>query len=99
MATIKRKPIKIKRRPIKKNDAPKAPQIRIRPDVKPLYCNVAVVSYTENEFIFDFVFQAAGDAELVSRIILSPDHVKRFSDVLIDNYNNFEKKFKKNTKK
>jgi hypothetical protein len=78
-----------------KTEKEKVTPVRMRPEIRPIYANVAAVHHTSNEFIFDFVFQLDGDAELVSRVILSPDHAKRFSDVLVDNYARFEKKYKK----
>ncbi len=55
------------------------------------YTNLAVVSHTENEFIFDFVFIHPPQGKVVSRVITSPGHAKRIIKALAENLALYEK--------
>ena len=71
-------------------------QIKIALDEKTAagrYSNIAMISHTENEFVTDFVFIHPPAGKVVSRIIMSPSHAKRFLKALGDNIAMFEKKF------
>jgi hypothetical protein len=59
------------------------------------YINMVVAQHSATEFIFDFVFVPPGQpkARVRSRIIMTPEHTKRFLKVLTDNITNFEKRF------
>ncbi len=59
------------------------------------YSNLAAIRHTREEFIFDFafVFPDGPMGKLVSRIILSPAHVKRFIEALESNLKRYEKDF------
>lgn len=59
------------------------------------YVNLAVVNHNESEFVIDFIFvqPQAPRAKVRSRVILSPQHVKRFIAALQDNVGRFEKSF------
>jgi hypothetical protein len=59
------------------------------------YSNLAAIRHTKEEFIFDFafVFPDGPMGKLVSRIILSPAHVKRFMGALEENLKKYEKNF------
>ncbi|NIM90909.1 MAG: DUF3467 domain-containing protein [Candidatus Aminicenantes bacterium] len=59
------------------------------------YSNLAAIRHTREEFIFDFafVFPDGPMGKLVSRIILSPAHVKRFMGALEENLKKYEKNF------
>ena len=48
------------------------------------YSNLAAIRHTREEFIFDFafIFPDAPQGKVLARIILSPAHVKRFSEAL-----------------
>ena len=68
---------------------------------KGVYSNVAVIQHTQNEFMIDFLMKFGGDGQLVSRVILSPQHVISFIDALEKNIEKYESKFgkiKKNQK-
>jgi hypothetical protein len=66
------------------------------PDVqKGRYSNVALIHHTENEFILDFLLQFAGEAQLVSRVILSPAHARALKKALEDNLKKYEATFSK----
>lgn len=59
------------------------------------YSNLAAIRHTKEEFIFDFafIFPDGPKGKLVSRIILSPAHVKRFVEALDSNLKRYEEKF------
>ncbi len=59
------------------------------------YSNLAAIRHAKEEFIFDFafVFPDGPMGKLVSRIILSPSHVKRFMTALESNIKGYEDKF------
>ena len=59
------------------------------------YSNLAAIRHTKEEFIFDFafVFPDGPAGKLMSRIILSPSHVKRFMEALHSNIKKYEDNF------
>lgn len=59
---------------------------------KGVYSNLALIHHTENEFIFDFIMKFGGDTQLVSRVIMSPKHMKSLIDAASVNYKKFEEK-------
>lgn len=60
-----------------------------------MYCNLAFISHSEQEFVLDFMFLSPQQpkAKVRARIITSPKHAKRFAAALIDNINKFEARF------
>ena len=61
---------------------------------KGVYSNLAIISHSSSEFVLDFVQILPGTpkAEVRSRIIMSPQHVKRLFYVLGENIEKFEQK-------
>lgn len=59
---------------------------------KGIYSNVALIHHTENEFLIDFLMRFGYEAHLVSRIILSPEHIKALSKAITENIAKFEAK-------
>ena len=59
------------------------------------YVNLAVVNHNESEFVVDFIFiqPQAPRAKVRSRVILSPQHAKRFVAALQENLGRYEKSF------
>lgn len=59
------------------------------------YSNLAAIRHTKEEFIFDFafIFPDGPMGKLVSRIILSPPHAKRFLEALVSNVKRYEDQF------
>ncbi len=59
------------------------------------YSNLAAIRHTKEEFIFDFafVFPDGPMGKLISRVILSPSHVKRFLEALESNVKRYEENF------
>ena len=58
-----------------------------------VYTNAALVHHTVNEFVFDFLLDVAGQVNFVSRVITSPDHMKRLSVVINDQLKKYEERF------
>ena len=55
---------------------PKQVQLKADNDVlKGRYSNMAQIAHTKDEFIFDFMAMFPPQAQLVSRVVLSPGHV------------------------
>ena len=58
-----------------------------------IYSNLAIITHSPAEFVVDFVRMLPGTpkAKVKSRIILTPQHAKRFSKALNENISRFEK--------
>jgi hypothetical protein len=56
------------------------------------YSNLAVITHSNTEFVLDFIRVMPGmpKARVQSRIILTPEHAKRFLRALEDNVDKFE---------
>lgn len=59
------------------------------------YANMAVIAHGPNEFIFDFVTMLPNmpQAQVVSRIIHTPENAKKLLMALQDNIAKYEKQF------
>jgi hypothetical protein len=81
---------------IKQEPTPTEFKIVGQPDViRGVYSNIALIQHTQNEFILDFLLRLAGEAQLVSRIILSPQHAMALLNALGINVNKYEDNFGK----
>jgi hypothetical protein len=60
-----------------------------------LYSNLAVISHSNSEFILDFIRLMPGlpSAKVKSRIIMTPQHIKRLHLALQENIDRFESSF------
>ena len=56
------------------------------------YVNLAIITHSHAEFVIDFVNVMPGTpkSKVKSRIILTPQHAKRFMKALIENVSRFE---------
>lgn len=56
------------------------------------YANLAIITHSHAEFVVDFVNVMPGTpkSKVKSRVILTPQHAKRFMKALVDNINRFE---------
>lgn len=56
------------------------------------YANLAIITHSHAEFVIDFVNVMPGTpkSKVKSRIILTPQHAKRFMKALIENVSRFE---------
>ena len=67
--------------------------IELDPDTaQGTYSNLAIINHSVSEFVVDFinVMPGAPKAKVRSRIILTPQHAKRFLKALGDNVKRFE---------
>jgi len=60
-----------------------------------IYSNLAVINHSSSEFILDYIRVMPGvpKAEVKSRVILTPEHAKRFLKALQDNVEKYEKMY------
>ncbi len=65
-----------------------------------VYSNLMMVSHRKEEFVLDFLFvqpqkteQGQSIANLRSRVVTSPEHVKRIVHALEENIRRYEEKF------
>ena len=65
-----------------------------------VYSNLMMVSHRSEEFVLDFLFvqpqkseQGGGVANLRSRVITTPEHIKRIVVALGENIRRYEEKF------
>ena len=70
-------------------------QINIELDEKVaegIYSNLAIINHSASEFVVDFVtiMPGAPKAKVKSRIVLTPQHAKRFFKALGENIHRFE---------
>lgn len=56
------------------------------------YSNLAIITHSSAEFVCDFIKVMPGvpKAKVKSRIVLTPEHAKRFMRALQDNVNKYE---------
>jgi hypothetical protein len=54
------------------------------------YANMMQVTHTPEEFVLDFISAFQPGGELVSRLIVSPRHMKRILGALAQNVHNYE---------
>ena len=76
------------------NNNQKKINIEIKEDVAGgVYSNLVVVNHSPSEFVVDFVTMMPGfsKAKVSSRVILTPQHAKKFLQILGQNISAFEK--------
>lgn len=59
------------------------------------YSNLAIITHSRNEFIIDFAAMLPGiqQPEIVSRMLMVPEHAKRLLMALQDNVSKYESQF------
>lgn len=59
------------------------------------YSNLAIISHSPQEFVVDFIriLPNVPKAKVKSRILLTPEHAKRFMKALADNVKKYEQQF------
>ncbi|WP_432712644.1 DUF3467 domain-containing protein [Pedobacter sp.] len=57
-----------------------------------IFSNLAVITHSNTEFVIDYIRVMPGmpKAKVKSRIILTPEHVKRMAIALLDNIEKYE---------
>ncbi len=76
-----------------KNPKPAKIEIELKEDeVVGTYSNLVMITHSPSEFILDFiaVMPGAPKAKVVKRMILTPDHAKRFAGALAENVKRYE---------
>ena len=71
-------------------------QIDIKPEIaQGVYSNFAIISHSHAEFIVDLASTLPGTpkAQVVSRVVLAPEHAKRLALALQDNIMRYEQEF------
>ena len=60
-----------------------------------VFANLALIAHTPTEFVFDFAQLMPGvpQANVVSRIVVTPDQAKKFLGALQNNIGQYEQKF------
>ncbi len=73
-------------------------QFNIEPEIgKGTYANLALITHSTAEFVLDFASLLPGmqKANVVSRVVLAPEHAKRLLMALQDNVFKYEQQFGK----
>lgn len=76
-----------------KQDSPNQLNIEISEEIaEGTYANLAIITHSHAEFVIDFVNVMPGTpkSRVKSRIILTPQHTKRFMKALVDNVQKYE---------
>ena len=71
-------------------------QVQVRPEIaEGRYSNLAMIGHSPNEFMIDFFFNAPGmpQAQIISRVIMSPENAKQLMFALTDNIKKYEAQF------
>ena len=71
-------------------------KINIAPDkAQGVFANLALISHTPTEFVLDFAQLMPGmpQANVVSRVVLTPDQAKKLLGALGNNISQYENKF------
>jgi ribonuclease BN (tRNA processing enzyme) len=57
-----------------------------------VYSNLAIISHSHSEFVIDFIrlLPNVPKAKVKSRVVITPEHAKRFLKALADNVEKFE---------
>lgn len=81
--------------PMSDDKKPKQQSINIELDenvAQGIYSNLAIINHSQSEFVLDFVTIMPGvpKSKVKSRIVLTPQHAKRFLKALNDNIQRFE---------
>jgi hypothetical protein len=60
-----------------------------------IYSNLAIISHSPQEFVIDYIRVMPGvpKAKVKARIVVTPEHAKRFMKALIDNVKRYEQQF------
>ena len=77
----------------KQNNEPHQLNIELSEEMaERVYANLAIITHSNAEFVVDFVNVMPGTpkAKVKSRIILTPQHAKRFMKALVDNVKKYE---------
>lgn len=71
-------------------------QLEIKPEVASgTYSNMVLISHSHADFVLDFAQNLPGMHQPVvsGRVIMAPEHAKRFLRALMENVSNYEREF------
>ena len=70
-------------------------QVEIAKDLKPTYSNFAIIHHNYNEIVMDFAHLLPNlpQAQVQSRVVMTPYHAKLLLQALTHNLQNYEKHF------
>lgn len=77
-------------------DKTQRPKVRISDEVaEGTYTNSVVITHSQAEFVIDFMVQMPNMdiPQVKSRIVLTPEHVKRFAEALYANIKSYENEY------
>lgn len=79
----------------KRDHAPEDDALNIQLDesvAEGIYANLVMIAHSPEEFILDFIRMMPGvpKAKVKSRIIITPQHAKRFLNAMIENIDKYE---------
>lgn len=80
----------------KQQNAGQQLQIEVSPEMaKGVYSNFAIISHSHAEFILDMASTLPGTpkAQVVSRVVLAPEHAKRLAMAMQENVMRYEQEF------
>ena len=83
---------------MEENNQQQGLQLELNPDVaQGKYVNLALISHSSSEFVLDFTSMLPGipKPQVLSRVIMSPEHVKRLLMALQENVFKYEQQFGK----
>lgn len=78
---------------VMENKKDKKMEIELSKDEAPgTYSNLVMITHSPSEFVFDFIAIMPGltKARVMKRMVLTPEHAKRFSKALLDNIRRYE---------
>lgn len=70
--------------------------IELKPEVAAgTYSNLAIISHSHSEFVMDFAAMLPGmpKAQVLNRVVMTPEHAKRLLAALNDNIMKYEQQF------
>ena len=71
-------------------------RVEIKPEVAcGSYSNLAIITHSRSEFILDFAATMPGlaTAQVSNRIVMTPEHAKKFLSAIMDNIAKYESQF------
>lgn len=70
-------------------------EIEVGENAEGRFSNVVMITHTASEFILDFAVMMPGmqKPRVVSRIVLTPEHARRFLSALAENIKRYESRF------
>ncbi len=74
---------------------PKPLRLKVPPDLRPVYANLARIGHTPSEFVMDLAQFLPGDSEaqLLVRVVMSPQAIKLLHRALGENLAKYEAAF------